>query len=60
MKSKVTYRYKYKSGQHVSLDEIYGIQGLDGGDWWDPISDELDDELIITDDITIIIKVERG
>lgn len=27
--------YTFKKGQVVTLDDIYAIQGLAGGDWWD-------------------------
>lgn len=60
--------YKFKKGQVTVLDNIYAIQGLGGGDWWEKTGNdisssksyeiELGDEVVITRDIeiTIIIK----
>lgn len=31
--------YAFKKGQIKHLDSIYAIQGLCGGDWWDPVPD---------------------
>ena len=59
-----TETYKFTKGQELGLDQIYFIQGLGGGDWWDhPDPDENgvvnDDEVIIQWDITIKITVSQ-
>ena len=52
--------YKFKAGQKLSLDDIYDIQGLGGGAWWEHIADDMDGQIVITRDITITIIVEQG
>jgi hypothetical protein len=58
--------YKFKKGQETHLDEIYFIQSLDDGDWWQHLDfDDREnsfghgdgDELVITRNITIEIKI---
>jgi hypothetical protein len=55
--------YKFKKGQKLHLDDIYMIQGLAGGKWWDApdcaSSDESDEEVTILEDIEIQITVTR-
>jgi hypothetical protein len=50
-------QYIFKMGQKVHLDEIYEIQGLGGGDWWErkDLNNDFDEDLVITRDITITI-----
>lgn len=65
-----TTTYKFKRGQRVSLDQIYTIQGLAGGDWWDKADDDgkpsrdyefdLSEECIITRNIEITITVKSA
>lgn len=52
--------HKFKKGDHIHLDQIYDIQGLGGGDWWesDGTEGEDGDNLIITKDIKITVIVE--
>jgi len=51
-----TEKYTFKKGVKKHLDDIYNIQGIANGDWWDHIDDNNGDDIIITRDITIIIK----
>jgi len=56
-----TFKYAFKKGQQVHLDEIYQIQGLgldvEGvGRWWRPNDGAGDENLTITRDITISIQ----
>ncbi len=51
-----TETYKYREGQQLHLDEIYEIQGLANGDWWDHDHDDSDD-IHVTRDVTIVITV---
>lgn len=61
--------YKFKKGEIVSLDDIYVIQGLGHGDWWektgkdvddsDPMGTDMGEEIIITKDIKITITIEE-
>lgn len=68
-----TTTYKFKRGQLVSLDQIYTIQGLAGGDWWDKVDDgisqrtknrqlelDLSEECVITRNIEITITVKAA
>ena len=57
MKNKPTVEYDrtFIKGQVLFLDDIYSVQGLGGGDWWDGKDFEGDDNIIITR--TIRIKV---
>jgi len=34
-----TETHKFKKGQELHLDEIYNIQALGGGDWWEAVPD---------------------
>ena len=57
---KKTETYKYKKGQVLDLDEIYNIQGIAGGDWWDAgdLADgDAGEEVVIVKDITIRITI---
>jgi hypothetical protein len=60
---KTTETHKFKRGQKLRLDDIYMIQGLAGGKWWTApdcsISEESDEDVTITEDITITITVSR-
>lgn len=51
---KIKERYIFTRGSELHLDVIYDIQGLCGGDWWEPIEDAIDD-IVITKNITIVI-----
>ncbi len=50
--------HSFTKGQEVSLDEIYDIQSLAGGDWWrrKDETNDLDEEIIIKRNITIKIR----
>jgi len=55
--------YRFKAGQEFSLDQIFEIQGLGGGDWWEKIPDGGDDldmseACRCTRDIKITVVVE--
>ncbi len=54
--------YRYRQGDEFPLDEIYAIQGLGGGDWWEKISDgardlDMSDICRCTRDIKITVVV---
>lgn len=58
--------YKYKKGQKIHLDEIYGIAGLFNGDWFSQIDphdakpfDRDEEEITITRDVHFII-IDKG
>ena len=62
--------YSFKKGDKFCLDQIYDIQGLGGGDWWDHTGEDLgynpskfdldlSEFLICTRDIKITIIVEQ-
>lgn len=58
-----TEKHSFKKGQQMHLDEIYDIQGLADGDWWD-FEGEVgifgpDDDIKIVEDIEITITVKR-
>lgn len=48
-------KYKFKKGQQLHLDEIYTVQGLAGGDWWDA-EEDAGDYVIVTRDVSIEIR----
>jgi hypothetical protein len=52
--------HEFRKGQKLTLDEIYNIQGLAGGNWWtapDPADGAAnEEEVTITRDITIRIE----
>jgi len=53
--------YKFKRGQEIRLDNIYDIQALAGGDWWEHTDAEgLSESIIITKDIEIIISSKKA
>lgn len=58
-----TVSYKFKKGDLVRLDDIYEIQALAGGDWWERAPDAKDpdsgEDLIITKDVEIRISWEK-
>lgn len=51
----------------MMLDQIYYIQGLAGGDWWektgadvspyDPMGSDMGEEIIVTRTIKIVIQI---
>lgn len=51
--------YQFKKGEKLSLDDIYMIQGLGDADWWIPIERTSGEEVIITKDIKIEIKITK-
>lgn len=53
----MTETYSFTKGEKVQLDDIYNIQALAGGNWWEREDgeDELSESLIITR--TIKIKI---
>ena len=56
-----TEQYKFTKGQRLHLDDIYFIQGLAGGNWWEPDDKEGSDSITITKDVKIRITYEvRG
>lgn len=52
--------YRFKKGDKTHLGQIYDVQGLGGGDWWDHdrTDGEDGDNIIITRDIKIAVIVE--
>lgn len=52
--------YQFKKGEKLDLDSIYMIQGLGGTDWWKFIEDTDREEVIITKDIKIEIKINKA
>lgn len=63
MKTKQT--YSFKLGERFMLDDIYAIQGLGGGDWWERTGEDkseadrdLGEDLICTRAITITVIIE--
>jgi hypothetical protein len=61
--------YTFKKGEKFSLDDIYEIQGLGGGDWWKNVGDdlqehrrsidlEMSESLVCTKTIKITVTVE--
>ncbi len=56
--------HSFKKGQRLMLDDIYVIQGLDGGDWWQKTgtdvresdNKEFGEELVCTRTVTITIE----
>jgi len=44
---------KLTRGQIVHLDDIYDYQNIGGRFWWEPISDDGGDKVVITMDIEI-------
>lgn len=59
MKTKNKTTYSFKKGEKLHLDDIYDIQGVDGGEWWKP-TDDSGDEIVITENINIVIVAEVG
>ncbi|MEQ8504639.1 MAG: hypothetical protein RIB80_04885 [Rhodospirillales bacterium] len=57
----VTETFKFKKGQRLHLDDIYFIQTLGGGDWWQPAEGEREDSdnIVCVEDITIEISTTR-
>jgi hypothetical protein len=57
--------YSFIKGEEKDLDEILGVEGLGGGDWWDHVDDDSaltgipSDNIIITKSIRIEIKVMK-
>lgn len=57
-------KYKYKKGQKLHLDDIYLIQGLGDGKWWDasdPHSNDTEqgEKVTIIEDIEITITIKK-
>ena len=55
MTNRKTETRKFKKGELYHLDQIYIIDGLCGGDWWNPIDDS-GETIVILRDITIQIN----
>lgn len=59
--------FRFKKGKITSLDQIYIIQGLGGGDWWEKTGNDVDDkkdidlgeEVVITRNIEIEIIIRQ-
>jgi len=49
--------YEFRKGQRLRLDQIYIIQGLANGDWWEKDGDDLSEDIIIIRSIKIEIKI---
>jgi hypothetical protein len=49
--------YVFRKGQRLWLDQIYIIQGLANGDWWEKEGDDFSEDIIITRSIKIEIKI---
>ena len=56
--------YEFREGDRFTLDDIYAIQGLGGGDWWERTgedtaarSSDLSEDLVCTRDIKIVIII---
>ena len=55
-----TKMYEYKRDDIISLDEIYIIQGLGEGNWWDFVDgDERSNLVVILTDIKISVSVTK-
>lgn len=57
-------KYEFRKGQILQLDDIYHIQGIGGGRWWN--ADDPDDpngssgeKVEILEDIKITITIEQ-
>lgn len=57
--------HTFKKGDRFTLDQIWNIQGLAGGDWWEKTGEDVEaadidlgEDLICTRDIKITIIVE--
>ena len=55
--------HKFQVGDRFTLDDIYIIQGLGSGDWWERTGEDTDasdlgEDLICTRNITITIIIE--
>lgn len=55
----VTETHVFKKGERLLLDSIYNIQGLGDGKWWEPDDDDVGENITITKDIKIVIKVTQ-
>jgi hypothetical protein len=51
--------YSFCKGEKLHLDDIYMVQGLAGGKWWEPVTDEGDD-IVIVENVTIDIITTLG
>jgi hypothetical protein len=60
-----TEKYKFKKGQVLHLDDIYLIQGLGDGKWWDASDPHSENDIdrgeivTIVEDIEFTIKIKR-
>lgn len=61
VRATTTETFRFKKGQPIHLDDIYEIQGLAGGQWWQPADGEPEDSdrIVCVEDITIKITVTR-
>ena len=55
--------YKFRRGDEFTLDSIFDIQGLGGGNWWEKVPDggkdlDMSENCRCTRDIKITIVVE--
>lgn len=55
--------YKFRQGEEFTLDAIFEIQGLGGGDWWEKVPDggrdlDMSEACRCTRDIKITVVVE--
>lgn len=59
--------FTFKKGDQFTLDSIYNIQGLGGGDWWErtgedtrPDDNDMSEDLVCVRDIKITVVVESS
>lgn len=52
--------YVFKRGCLYGLDEIYVVQGLADGDWWQPYESDKSDTVICVSSVRIIITYKKG
>lgn len=61
--SRTQHTYRFKVGDEFTLDSIFHIQGLAGGNWWEKIPDggadlDMSEFCRCTRDVKIIVIVE--
>jgi hypothetical protein len=56
---KTIVKESFKQGDRYHLDDIYMVQGLGDGDWWEPIEEEDGECVTIKKNITIEIIVTK-
>ena len=56
--NKTVERFSFRKGQQMALDEIYGVMGLGGGDWWEQ-ADASGEKVVCVQTIKIKIEVTK-